>query len=423
MNRIAERLSSGHFFWLALGLACLWMGCASKPPPPHYAAEYPADREEGASGGAPEVAAYNMAARDMAAPASKREHRSSSSRTKAKMASSLNSSSFPSQAEPYAPQVGPTPKPRAIPASKRMVHYSGRATLKSTEPEKILDSAIALVKAGGGYLEQRSQGFVALRVPSQDFDTLFYRLLKLATVLDYSQQAEDITDAFNDTDLRLKIVVSTLERLQELVKKARTESQKLRLLKELQRYREEREILEAQKQDIAQRLRFASIHLNVQSHTPWASQNAWDKEIYDFTWIHQLNPFEDARFRKRDTRSFDVPANMVESQKKNPWRATSSHGSEFWGSELDVDLRGDSRFWREAIRVRLKDGFKATDTSKAGDFQFARFQSFGPTPYFYWVGVRSRGGELDLAEFYFPTEAEQTLLLPNLLAAVEGKSK
>lgn len=413
MNRNAEKIPSAVFFGLALGLAGLWMGCASKPASPYVLA----DRAEVAGGAVQEMAAYE----DRPIPTQTALYTSSSAPVKAKRASKFQSGSYPPPSEPYAPQAGPAPKP--MPGTKRMVHYSGRATLKSTEPEKILDSAIALVKAGGGYLEQRSQGFVALRVPSQDFDTLFSRLLKLATVLDYSQTAEDITEAFNDTDLRLKIVISTLQRLEELVKKARTESQKLRLLKELQRYREEREILETQKQDIAQRLRFASIHLNVQSHAPWASQNAWDKEIRDFIWIHQLNPFEDARFRKRESRSFPVPADMVQSQKKNPWRATSSHGSEFWGSEMDVDLRGDSRFWREAIRVRLKDGFKQADTLKAGDFQFARFQSFGPTPYFYWVGVRSRGDELDLAEFYFPTEAEQTHLLANLLATVAGELK
>jgi Domain of unknown function (DUF4349) len=404
MNRNVKRFFSTLFFGLALGMVSLWMGCAKKPYSRYSDA-------------------YEMTAQAPAMESGYDAAPMTTSVAKSKSISPKKSANYLMVRESNASQMGPTPKPRPMPATKRMVHYSGNATLKSTEPEKILDSAIALVKAGGGYLEQRSQGFVALRVPSQDFDTLFSRLLKLATLLDFSQTAEDITEAFNDTDLRLKIVLSTLERLEDLVKKARTEEQKLRLLKDLQKYREEREILETQKQDIAQRLRFASIHLNVQSHQPWASQHSWNREIRDFIWIHRLNPFEDARFHKRGTRAYLVPAHMVESQKKNPWRATSAQGSEFWGSEIDVKLRGDSRFWREAIRMRLKEGFKIADTLKAGEYQFARFQSFGPTPYFYWVGVRSRGDEIDLAEFYFPTEAEQTQLLPDVLAAVEGKSK
>jgi hypothetical protein len=334
-----------------------------------------------------------------------------------KFSASLGSS------RPEPQPVRPAPQPSQRPVAKRMVHYSGTATLRSTEPERILDSAIAVVKAGGGYLESRTSGFVALRVPSQDFDTLFLRLLRLAQVVDYNQQAEDITEAVSDTDLRLKVVASTLERLEDLVKKARTESQKLRLLRELKKFREEREVLESRKRDLIQRVRFASIHLMVETYAPWASAESWRQDIRDFLWIHKLSPFDDTRFQGRSTLKFASPEGMVVSRKRRPWRATSSQGSEFWGSELDVEPLGDSRFWRESIRDRLKDGFKTVDTLNAGAFHFSRFKSFGPTPYFYWVGVRSRGDEIDLAEFYFPNEDQQTKLLPGLLAAVERKSK
>jgi hypothetical protein len=333
----------------------------------------------------------------------------------------ISSSSHGSAASPppQAPQAPVPPRP----AAKRMVHYSGAATLRSTDPERIIDSAIALVKAGGGYLESRSPGFAALRVPAQDFDSQFVRLLRLAEVLDYNQQAEDITEAVQDTELRLKVVASTLERLEDLVKQARTESQKLRLLRELKRFREEKEVLESRRRDLLQRARFASIRLRVETHAPLAGSDAWRQDIADFRWIHALSPFDDRRFRGRSTFRFTTPDGMVVSRKRRPWRATSAQGSEFWGSEMDVDPRGDSRFWREAIRNRLENGFKSADTLKSGAFEFCKFKSFGPTPYYYWVGVRSRGDEIQLAEFYFPTEGEQSKLLPGLLAAVERRSR
>jgi hypothetical protein len=316
------------------------------------------------------------------------------------------------------------PQPQAYPSAavaKRMVHYSGNATLRSTEPERILDSAIGLVAASGGYLENRSVGYAALRVPAAGFDSMFARLLRLAEVIDYHQEAEDITEAVQDTDLRLKVVVATLERLEDLIKKARTEAQKLRLLKELKQFREEKEVLEAQRRDLVQRARFASIQLWVRTYTPSAAAGIFSRDLADFRWIHSLSPFDDRRFRGRSKLRFPAPAGMVVTGKRDPWRATSSQGSEFWGSRVDVDLRADSRFWREAIRSRMVPGFKAADTAQAGGFLFSHFQSFGPTPYYYWVGVRSRDDELDVAEFYFPSEAEQAKLLPGLLAAVGGK--
>lgn len=324
---------------------------------------------------------------------------------------------------PAAYPIHPTPQMPYAPAAaaKRMVHYSGNATLRSTEPERILDSAIALVSASGGYLESRTGGYAALRVPAAGFDSMFARLLRLAEVIDYHQEAEDITEAVQDNELRLKVVVATLDRLEDLIKKARTESQKLRLLKELKRFREEKEVLEAQKRDLVQRARFASIQLWVRAYSPSVSAGAFSRDLADFRWIHGLNPFDDRRFRGRSRLRFPAPAGMVVTGKRDPWRATSSQGSEFWGSRVDVDLRGDTRFWREAIRSRMAPGFKASDTAQAGGYLFCHFQSFGPTPYYYWVGVRGRDDELEVAEFYFPNEAEQAKLLPGLLAAVEGQ--
>lgn len=319
----------------------------------------------------------------------------------------------PQQAAPYA---------AGAPSARRLVQYSGAATLRSPEPERILDSAIARVEAAGGYLERRTPGFATLRVPTDDFDSLFQALLRLAEVIDYSQQAEDITEAAQDTEQRLKVVAATLDRLEDLIKKARTEAQKLRLLKELQRFREEREVLEARQRDLVQRARFASIRLAVLAYNPVAAA-AFGRDLADFRWIHGLNPFDDGRFRGRSRVKFDTPRNMVVTRTRTPWRATSSGGAEFWGSEVDVNLRGDSRFWRAAILSRLQAGFKTSDTAQAGEFLFCRFQSFGPTPYFYWVGVRSRGGDVDVAEFYFPGARQQEDLLPGMLAAVERKSR
>jgi hypothetical protein len=287
----------------------------------------------------------------------------------------------------------------------------------------VLDSAVAVVKAAGGYLEQRSSGFVALRVPAADFESLFVRLMRLAEVVAYSQEAEDITEAFQDTEQRLRVVEATLERLEALVQKAKTEAQKLRLLRELKRLREEREVLESRRRELVQNARFASIRLSVQLHSPMAGTGGARSEIADFRWIHALNPFQDKRFRRLGTTFFETPAGMVRSKFWYPRRMTSSQGSEFWGSDVDVDILGDSRFWMEAIRTRLKDGYKVTVTLRAGDYQFCSFQSFGPRPYFYWVGVRARGNVLDLAEIYFPDEGEQAKLLPAILAEVERKSK
>ncbi len=346
----------------------------------------------------------------------------SASRSSPSMAKS-KSGSF-SQGYAQAPPAQYEPRAPAIkPSGKRMVHYSGQADLRSTEPEKVLDSAVAVVESAGGYLEQRAGLFVALRVPADQFDSLFQRLMRLAEVVSYSQNAEDVGEAMQDLEMRLKVVTATLERLEGLVQKAKTENQKLRLLKELKRLREEKEVLESGRAELTQKAKFASIQIRMQTHTP-VGDGLDHADLADFLWIGKLNPFNESRFSGRSKSQFDVPDGMVKTGTfRKPWRATSAQGSEFWGTELGVGPIGDSRFWAEAIRFRLRDGFKSADTSAVGAYRFCKFQSYGPTPYFYWVGVRATGDNLELAEFYFPNPDQQNKLLPGILAAVERKSK
>jgi len=146
--------------------------------------------------------------------------------------------------------------------------------------------------------------------------------------------------------------------------------------------------------------------------------DAWQKDVKDFLWIHKLDPFNDARFKERKTLKFKAPDGMVVTRKRCPWRATGAQGSEFWGSRKKVEPRGDTRFWSEAVRLRLRANYKEADTSQTGEFLFNRFKSHGPNPYFYWVGVRAKGKRLDLIEFYFPSEALQTKELEAVLASV-----
>jgi Domain of unknown function (DUF4349) len=309
--------------------------------------------------------------------------------------------------------------PEPVASKSRMVHYQGHASLRSTDPEKAVDSAIQIAKLAGGYLENRTGLYVSLRVPTAQFDSLFVRIMRLGEVVSFSQEAEDITEAYNDVDLRFKLVEATLQRLEALVQKAKTDNQKLMLLGELKRLREEREVLLASKSALAQKAQFAAIHLQLLGHTPEVNDGELKKDLADFQWIRQLGPFDENRFKPRCTLRFNAPEGMVVSNKSRPWRATGSQGAQFWGSALEVKPMGDASFWNEAIRTRLKQGFKAVDTLESGGYRFCKFQSYGATPYFYWVGVNPDGDKLRLVELYFPNEAQQTQHLPAILASVQ----
>ncbi len=281
-----------------------------------------------------------------------------------------------------------------------MVSHSGEMDLRATEPERVLDTAVAWTLAWGGYLDHRSKGRVVLKVPAHRFDTAFQALMTLADVVNYSRHAEDITAEFHDTELRQKVVAATIARLETLVARASGELSKLRLLGELKRYREEWESLEARKKALQRRTDYASMTLRVQGRDPRVFAQA-GSDFPEFEWIHRLDPFR-PDLKHGSKLRFHMPKGLVKTSAQHAWRATSAVGAEMWARTLCPGIRGDSRFWRDALMNRLSGQFSQADTLSAGEFQFCRFMGFGPRNYNYWIGVQSLGDHIRVVEFYFP---------------------
>jgi hypothetical protein len=254
-------------------------------------------------------------------------------------------------------------------------------------------------------------------VPAARFDSSFAALLRLADVVHYSQGAEDITAEFQDTELRQKVVGAAVTRLEALIERAKTDVHKLRLLGELKRYREEWEMLEARKKALRKRAEFASITLEVQGHSPAVAGTA-EADFPAFAWIRRLDPFRPDSKRGKKLR-FSTPTGLVATSESGLWRATASEGAEMWARTLKSDLRGNSRFWQEAVLRRLKEQFKSADTVQAGGFLFCRFTSHGPRTYSYWVGVQSQRECLRVVEMYFPDDKQRERHAEAMLAAIK----
>ena len=85
-----------------------------------------------------------------------------------------------------------------------MVHYNGHLQLRVTNPTETLQQAAEFVDERGGYVEQRTDTSVTLRVPVAKFREVYARLAKLGEVLSRSMTAQDVTDQFVAMDLRVK---------------------------------------------------------------------------------------------------------------------------------------------------------------------------------------------------------------------------
>ncbi len=300
-----------------------------------------------------------------------------------------------------------------------MVYYQGHIKQRATEPKVIIDSAVAYVKSLGGYVESLRQNTVVLRVPVKQFRDAFDSLLQFATVLNKSLTAEDITESFRDTELRIQIAKATLERLKELLKKAEKDTDKMRLLSEIKRVSENLEQLESKKRVLQTMADFSRITLTVVPHEPLAGRSQ-KKDITAFNWINQLDPFNKLGRYRGDCLEFTVPGEMVVLEDKKHWEAVSADGVRFWSRELENNPRGNTDFWFTAIKERIGKEFKENGDLESGGFRLLRSVSFSAKPYVYIVGVRQVEDDLEVVEIYYPSEKHEKRYSESILKSISA---
>lgn len=291
----------------------------------------------------------------------------------------------------------PTDKKSDSP-SQRMVHYDGYAKLEVTQPDMTLDAAVKLAEDVKGYVESRSSTTVNLRVPYAAVREVYARVLGLGEVMARRLSAQDITDAYLATELRLKTLRTSRARLVELLGAA-GEQQKISLLREIQRLSEEIVNLEVQMRTLEQLAVFSRITVEAvprQAHSGYPVE-----ELQAFRWIHTLSPYAQNVARDADELELHTPANMVLVDDDDVWRAESADGASIWASKRDNEPRGDTAFWLRAVKQRLAQDYPSIEEEQIGKFAVLRIVD---GQYRYLVGVLADDDDLQVIEVHYPTK-------------------
>jgi len=318
---------------------------------------------------------------------------------------------------------GASPPAEAQTPQARMVHHDGFIHLRAPRPEAVVDAATRLVEAAGGRVEALEGELAVFRVPVAGFQTVFEELLALGEVLDQSVTSEDITDAYVDVDLRLKVAQATHARLVELLAKAAGEKEKIRILREIQRVRIQIETLTAQRERLLSLAAFSRITLRVEARRLGAGAGEAEP-VAAFEWIHRLSPFDDRVAASGRPLAFRVPEGMVALEQKGLWSAESADGAVLRASRHTRQPAGDTAFWLEAVRLRLAPGYAGTRVLEAGAFRVLRFEDRSANPYVYLVGLQATpAGGLDLVEVFFPTPEHEQRYRETVLASIGGGAR
>jgi Domain of unknown function (DUF4349) len=198
----------------------------------------------------------------------------------------------PAPPPPATPSVpfGPTPaaagSPYAVEASREasMLAYSADMTLAVFQVDKGLGAVEALAKDLGGYLAQRADTQVTVKVPRPRFDEAIGRIEKLGDVLHRNVSAEDVTDEYVDLELRLKNARAMRDQLVDLLKGAAVKDA-VEIEKELAKVTEVIEQIEGRLKVLRDKVGYSSITVSFQANAPATVRST---AILPFAWLDTI---------------------------------------------------------------------------------------------------------------------------------------
>jgi TfoX/Sxy family transcriptional regulator of competence genes len=282
---------------------------------------------------------------------------------------------------------------------ERMVNYTGEIHLENSQPETVIDTVVQRAVAKGGSVSNRRNGFVSLQIPVAEFKDFFNYILTLGKITGKSIYASDITDAYSDNAARLRIAESTLARLQELLAAAKTEQEKITLLKEIQRVSEQIEQRKLTEKELLRKAAFSTINL-------WARNTpvqVYRIKISAFGWFYGLPMY--GYFQLDKPLKLSVPQNFIETEDSGErWSAASALSAEFLAFERENNPQGTPDFWANAMLEYFKSQYN-TELKSEENFSLLRLQSFETEPRVFYIAILKKSDKktLKIAIARFPS--------------------
>ncbi len=139
--------------------------------------------------------------------------------------------------------------------------YTATLTMAVYQVEGSLGQVEQIGKDVGGYLAVRQDRSITIRVPRARFEEAIKKIEATGDVVHRDISAQDVTDEFLDTEVRLKNARAMRDRLQDLLQKAAVK-EALEIEKELGRITQEMERMEGRLKLLKDKIAFSTITVN-----------------------------------------------------------------------------------------------------------------------------------------------------------------
>ncbi|MBN2195482.1 MAG: DUF4349 domain-containing protein [Polyangiaceae bacterium] len=184
------------------------------------------------------------------------------------------------------PSEPPKPAPTASDAvAGPLLIYTANLNLGVFETTKSIDAVETAAREAGGYLVIRDEATITVRVPSARFDEVLKKAMALGDVLARNVEVRDVTDEYYDLQTRLRNQEAVLERLKELLERADTVEDALKVEAQLGRVAAEVEQIKGRLKLLRELVTFSTIIVRFQ---PTAVEDVGGKVTLPFPWLGTL---------------------------------------------------------------------------------------------------------------------------------------
>lgn len=167
----------------------------------------------------------------------------------------------------------------------RQIIYTAGMRIAVFNLQDALETAEALPERFGGYVQTMSDTQVVLRIPSKNLRPVMAGLAGYGNVERRWLQSQDVTAEFTDIESRLKALEKTHAQLLELLGKARTVEEALKVREALDRVSAELEVLKGRLRQLSNMTAYSTLTLDFYErgpHNPTPSSND------PFPWVDSL---------------------------------------------------------------------------------------------------------------------------------------
>lgn len=182
------------------------------------------------------------------------------------------------------PPPPPAPDESPAPSHGRQIIYTAGMGLSVFDVDDVMSKLEAIPERHGGWLHQRYDNSVVLRVPASKLQLIIDEIAEWGVVDWKTLAALDVTAEYTDLDSRIRVLEQMQKHLQALLARAENVEQSLEIQVELSRITAELELLRAQMRMLASSIAFSTLAVDLRERSTATAEPSNDP----FQWVDEL---------------------------------------------------------------------------------------------------------------------------------------